>query len=140
MRSDKGSDEWSPSWKRHQGTFIAAPTDNLFKSDDVYIDAANPLKFLWHRLRMTGKENQNLREQETATPTFLIPVVRSSLTESLGFKNLFSKSSRMNRQLVLSERQAILINFGNLKPKDQLIEISTRRRIFAPHSIGMDTS
>ena len=123
-----------------KGTFILPLLRITYSSQMMFISMTQThLKFLWHRLRMTGKENQNLREQETATPTFLIPVVRSSLTESLGFKNLFSKelANKSGNWFYQKETGLIFINFGNLKPKDQLIEISTRRRIFAPHSIGI---
>ena len=136
----KGSDEWSPSWKRHQGNiYFAAPSDNLFKSDDVYIDDANPFKV---PLASTPYDRQGKPEFERTgdgdpnisyTCGQVIINGKPWIQKPL-LKELANKSGNWFYQ---KETGLIFINFGNLKPKDQLIEISTRRRIFAPHSIGI---
>ena len=136
----RGSNEWSPSWKHHKGNVYSAELDDeLFKSDDVYVDEANPFNV---PLASTPYNRQGKPEFErTGTGDSKLSytcgqvIINSKPWIQKPFLNETIKES--GSWFYQSENGLVFINFGDLKPSKQLVEISTRRRIFAPHILGI---
>lgn len=133
----KGSDVWKPDWKEDgKGIFYAKPADSLF-TDDVYFDNANPFKVL---MSSTPGGRNGFAE---------FPEIFPSLKYTLG--QVFVDGN-MWKQVPLKEEMQIEPNTwwydwhnGNiyLNPHNKAnlshryVEITTRRRVFAPHKRGL---
>jgi len=132
----KGSDIWKPKWKKMTANvYFAVPDDKLF-NDDCYKDNKNPFKVesATTPYQREGKaEVVNFGYKGDTTIVYTIGQVfvdgkmyiqRPLLKEMIdNEKSWFYDKSSGN----------IYIHFENDKPTTQQVEISTRRRIFAPH-------
>ena len=140
----RGSVEWKPSWLQHRdGIFSAVPDSELF-DDDVYLDSHNPflveLASTPHKregkpeVERTGEGNANLIYTCGQVIVNHKPWVQRPLLEEV---EKHAGSWTFMRDKDGKGRGRIFINFGALDPAKQQIEITTRRRIFAPHIRGL---
>ena len=139
----KGSNEWKPDWQSHQPGVVFATLEDALFDDDVYVDSANPFLV---ELASTPHERDGKPESERYD--------RGDPKLSYRCGQVIVNGKPWQQQPFLSEVETqtgtwtfvpgpedgggrIYINFGTLDPTQQQVEISTRRRIFAPHIRGL---
>ena len=135
----RGSDEWAPVWKAEgRGVFSAVPDQKLFTSDDAYRDSANPFRV---ELSSTPYNRQGKPELERFG--------KGDANVVYNCGQVIVNGRPWEQRPILTEIKTrpqtwnfdpgsgkIAINFGKLDPAAAKVEITTRRRIFAPHAIG----
>ena len=133
----KGSDLWQPQWEREGVLFHALPDEALF-NDDCYVDDRSPFRV---ELSTTPHDRQGKREMERGKPG------HADLVYVLGMVFI---DGRMAKQAPYKAEAAaepgawwadprtgqIFIHFTDDSAKHS-VEISTRRRCFAPHLRGL---
>ena len=136
----RGSEEWKPAWQAHAGSvFSAVPGDELF-DDDVYVDSASPLQV---ELASTpyGRDGKPEAERGIGTPdpdmvyTCGQLIVNGKPWEQRPF--LTEVETRPGTWSFAADSGRLYVNFGDLAPEQQQVEITARRRIFAPHIRGL---
>jgi hypothetical protein len=135
----RGSELWEPKWQSSgDGLFSASPDDALF-DDDVYVDSANPFRV---ELASTPYARQGKPEAERygngrndLVYTCGQIIVNGEPWEQRPF--LSEIKSRPHTWHFEADSGRVHINFGELAPGGQQIEITTRRRNFAPHIKGL---
>ena len=142
----RGSEVWTPKWRKEgKGIYSARPEDDLFDDrSSEYLDHHNPFKVLLASTpyRREGKKEAerkaegDLRFSETDDRIAYtcgqiivndLPWMEVPLKEELASETWWYDPK--------SER--IWIHFGNVVPEEQKIEITTRRRLFAPIERGL---
>ncbi len=136
----RGSEKWDPTWKKlKDNVHFAKPDPSIFESDDVYVDHPNPFLV---PLASTPYNRQGKPEHERTgkgNPELIYNcgqvIVNGRPWQQRPFlKEVTGAPKTWNFD---SETGNIYMNFGNQDPAKQSVEITTRRRIFAPHSIGI---
>ncbi|TNJ41497.1 right-handed parallel beta-helix repeat-containing protein [Tamlana fucoidanivorans] len=130
----KGSDIWQPQWNYEgEGVYSAVPEEKLFNDlPSDYPDHHNPFKV---NLSSTPYQRQGKRELERGYggDSTLVYTCGQVFVNGKQFLEVpFKKELSPNSWYYEPETEKIYIHFGNLKPQNQEVEISTRRRIFAP--------
>ena len=140
----KGSEIWKPEWKNEgKGIYSAIPDDSLFNDrSPEYIDHYNPFKV---KLASTPYQRDGIQEIErevtinskkadsrisyTCGQVFQngIPFLEVPLKEELTPKSWWYDSMK----------ERIFIHFGDQSPLNSKVEITVRRRIFAPIERGL---
>lgn len=142
----KGSELWRPSWTKHEGGLHSAKPDPVMFDDrsPEYVDDHNPLKVRlastpWNRngtselLRREAGETRigkcDPRIAYTCGQVFVNgqPYLEVPLVEEL----------QPESWLYDAETNRVFIHFGELDPAQQRVELTTRRRIFAPTERGL---
>ncbi len=133
----KGSDVWNPDWQKEgKGILFARPADSLF-TDDVYFDSANPFKV---DVSSTPWGRNGFRE---------FPDLFGSVKYTLG--QVFVDGKMWKQVPLKVEMQTehntwwydsvngeIYVNAGKYDDfSGHTVEITTRRRVFAPHKRGL---
>lgn len=158
----KGSDLWTPAWRREEGadTWSAKPDDALF-TDDAYWDSANPLRVM---LCVTPEKRLGLAEYDyfqailanpRSAPDRIATAKRDlkncdrSLRYTLGqvfIDGALCKQVGLAAELPAlagswrfdAEAGRVIVHFPAGKtPERCQVELTTRRRIFAPHERGL---
>ena len=135
----RGSEEWKPSWERHQAAvFFAAPEAKLF-DDDVYVDSANPfhVELASTPYNRDGKPEAERYQRGDANLVYTCGqvIVNGKPLEQRPF--LTEVETRPQTWTFAADTGRIYVNFGALIPAEQQVEITVRRRIFAPHIRGL---
>ena len=136
----RGSDQWSPTWKNQGGSvYSSIPNKNLFNSDDVYVDSANPFEVPlastpYNRQGEPEFERTGVGNKELSYNCGQVIVNGKPWSQKPFLKEITEESGSWHYN---KSNGLISINFGDLDPSNQIVEISTRRRIFAPHLIGI---
>ena len=136
----RGSEKWNPPWESlNENVHYARPEQSLFSSDDVYIDHSNPFLV---PLASTPYDRQGKPEHErtgNGDPELIYNcgqiIVNGRPWKQLPFLKEVLKEPES--WFFKSKTGEIYINFGKEDPAKQFVEITTRRRIFAPHLIGI---
>lgn len=136
----RGSELWSPNWQsKGEGIYAAVPEDKLF--DDIqsdYIDDHNPFKVT---LSSTPYQREGKREWERgnkfADSNLVYTCGQVFVNGKLYQEVPFFKELKKNTWHYNPASGEIQIHFEDLRPQDQQVEITTRRRIFAPISRGL---
>lgn len=132
----KGSDIWQPAWKKSAtNVYYAVPDDALF-TDDCYKDNKNPFK-------VASSSTPYGREGRAEVVNFGYPG-DTTIVYTLG--QVFVDGRMYIQKPFLSEMNAtantwfydratdnLYIHFPGDNPNNYTVEITTRRRIFAPH-------
>lgn len=141
----RGSEVWKPIWKRHSGgVFHAVPGRELF-DDDVYLDSGNPFLV---ELASTPRNRAGKPESERygrGDPNLIYtcgqlivngkPWVQCPLLSEVETRSGTWTFIRGEGEFEGTGR--IYVNFGTLEASAQQVEITSRRRIFAPHILGL---
>lgn len=142
----KGSELWTPEWKKEgDGIYSAYPDEALFDDrSDEYLDHHNPLKV---HLSSTPWSRQGRREHERREAgDDRIGKADPRIVYTCG--QVFVNGKRLLEVPLQEELEAetwwydaatdrIWVNFGGSNPTEQQVELTTRRRIFAPHKRGL---
>ncbi|MCP4195380.1 MAG: hypothetical protein GY768_32675 [Planctomycetaceae bacterium] len=139
----RGSTVWKPAWQSHKAGIVFATPEEDFFNDDVYVDHANPFRV---ELASTPYERDGKPESQRydrgdpkLTYTCGQVIVNGKPWQQRPF--LSEVETRPGTWTFVAAKEdargRIYVNFGNLDPLQQQVEISTRRRIFAPHVRGL---
>ena len=135
----KGSELWQPNWHSEgDGVFSAIPDNELFndRSPD-YIDSHNPFEVAlsstpWERDGKPEVERGFGGDPEVVYTCGQVFINGQRLRE-VPYRNEVEKG----HWFYSSKERRIYVGFGDQDPKHQQVEISTRRRIFAPTQRGL---
>ncbi len=131
----KGSDVWSPNWNNVSGNvFSATPPDSIF-NDDVYTESKNPFKVPVSSTPYGLNGKPEVDRGQSGDPNLVLSIgqvfVDGFLLTQKGY--LSEVQSNVNSWHVDMTTGTITIHFPDSYPDQHVVEISTRRRIFAPH-------
>ncbi|MEM7313071.1 MAG: right-handed parallel beta-helix repeat-containing protein, partial [Planctomycetota bacterium] len=135
----KGSDEWKPAWMADEGSvFYANLSDEMF-TDDVYLDDANPFRV---PLASTpyGKNGRPELERFGKGDESISYNCGQLFVDGVPWKQcarLEDVRNTVRSWFYDVETKRIYVNFVELEPAKCQVEITTRRRIFAPHVRGL---
>jgi len=135
----KGSDAWAPDWQSHGGGVYSAVPDSALFTDDVYLDDANPFRVA---MSSTPYGRNGRPEAERG-----IAGADPEMVYTLG--QVFVDGEPLEQRPYLAEVEAapgrwsydaasgaIYVHLDG-DPHRASVEITTRRRIFAPHRRGL---
>lgn len=135
----KGSEIWEPEWQNHgNGIFSGVPDDELFTDrSPEYVDGYNPFKI---KLSSTPWERDGKQEVDRGfggDPNLFF-TCGQVFVNGRPFREVpFKEEIKQGHWFYDSIEDRIHIGFGDKKPTDQKVEITTRRRIFAPQERGL---
>ena len=143
----KGSDEWGPEWRRHSDAIWSAAVDSALFTDTAHVDGGNPFEI---PLASTpwGREGRPEYERHLRKERAGNPKADRDLVYSLG--QVFIDGHQLRQVPFRSEMEEhadtwwydlpakeLYLHCVANGPQGRLVEITTRRRIFAPHVRGM---
>jgi hypothetical protein len=135
----KGSDLWNPDWRSHRAGVYAAAVDEGLFDDCVYLDSGNPFQVELASTPHGRNGKQERRRFDYGDPNLVYTcgqvIVDGGLLTQVPFLSEVEKQS--GTWTYDSKAKEIYVNFGDLNPVEQKVEITTRRRIFAPHLQGL---
>jgi len=130
----RGSELWKPKWQQEsKGVFYARPADSLF-NDDVYYDSGNPFKVIisstpWNR---NGYAEGIKSVKYTLGQVF----VKGEMWKQVPVKDEMLVQDKTWWYDATSGNIYLNATNGTSIPGAD-VEITTRRRIFAPHQRGL---
>lgn len=135
----KGSDVWVPEFENFTGNiFYAIPDDAMF-NDDVYVDNKNPFKVAVSSTpyRLDGKPEVD--RGYDGDPNLILTIGQVFVNGEPYIQKGYINELRAKSKSWYYDKEsgAIYIHFEDDNPARNFIEISTRRRIFAPHERGL---
>ena len=143
----KGSDEWTPEWRRQSDTIWSALVDPALFTDTAHVDGGNPFEVAlastpWGREGRAEYE-RHLRKERAGNPK-----ADKDLVYSLG--QVFIDGNQVRQVPFRAEMEEqpdtwwydrgsreLFVHRAAGGPQGCLVEITTRRRIFAPHTRGL---
>jgi lysophospholipase L1-like esterase len=148
----KGSDVWAPEWHDEGGGIFSAAVDEALFTDTAHVDGANPFRVA-SSATPWGREGRPEHARAEAGDKRFKLTADANLVYSLG--QVFVDGSIL-RQVPFRKELAgqpggwwfdadagrLFVNVPRgagsaSRPQDHEIEITTRRRIFAPHVRGL---
>ena len=136
----RGSEIWKPDWQARGGGLYAAHLDDaMFKSDDVYVDSPNPFRVAlsstpYNRQGKPELERFGKGDARVAYNCGQVIVDGRPWEQRPVRAEIDSRPRTWHFDAASGE---LAIHFGELDPATAQVEISTRRRIFAPHILGL---
>ena len=135
----RGSELWAPAWRREAESVYSALPDEALFNDDAYLDSGNPFQV---PLASTpyGRNGRPEKQRFDYGDPNLVYTCGQIIVNGEPFTQvpfLREVESQTGTWTCHPETGRITINFGSLNPTDQTVEITTRRRIFAPHIRGL---
>ena len=143
----KGSDEWKPQWRHHSDAIWSGPVDPSLFTDTAHVDGGNPFEIPlvstpWGREGRAEYE-RHLRKERAGNPK-----ADKDLVYSLGQVFIDGQQLRQVPFRAEMEQQPdtwwydraareLFVHRIAGGPQGRLVEIATRRRIFAPHERGL---
>ena len=135
----KGSERWTPAWRREAESIYSAIPDEALFNDDVYLDSGNPFEVPLASTPYGRNGRPEKQRFDYGDPNLLYTcgqiIVNGTPFTQAPFLN--EVKNRTGTWTCDRETGRITVNFGNLIPAGQTVEITTRRRIFAPHVQGL---
>lgn len=135
----KGSKVWNPQWHPEgEGVFSAKPDDSLFNDHSPeYLDSYNPLKVNLastpcNRAGRPEKERGYGGDENLAYTCGQVFVDGEPFLEVPFRRELKSGTWHYDHN-----SNTVFIHFGDKSPAESLVELTTRRRIFAPVKRGL---
>ncbi|MGV8138845.1 MAG: right-handed parallel beta-helix repeat-containing protein [Mangrovibacterium sp.] len=131
----KGSDLWKPSFQKYAGNiFYAVPEESMF-NDDCYVDNKNPFKVSVSSTPYGRDGKPEVERGYGGDPNLVFTIgqvfVDGMMYMQKGYLSELNLSART--WYYHPQNGAIYIHFEDENPAKHMMEISTRRRIFAPH-------
>ena len=131
----KGSDVWSPDWKRESdNTYYAVPEESMF-NDDCYVDDKNPFKVAVSSTPYGLDGQPEVERGYGGDPKLILSIGQVFVDGKLYIQKGYLSQTVSTPESWYYNRTsgAIYIHFSDGNPANHFVEISTRRRIFAPH-------
>ena len=135
----KGSEEWKPDWQRYKGSVYFGVPDKALFDDDVYIDSGNPffVELASTPYSRDGKPEVDRYQRGDSKLVFTCGQVIVNGKPYVQRPFLREIENRPGTWTFAPETERIYINFGELAPAMQKVEITVRRRNFAAHVKGL---
>jgi hypothetical protein len=142
----KGSETWKPKWRKEgKGIYSAKPDDHLFDDrSSEYLDHYNPFKVLLASTpyRREGKKEAERKEEGDnrfgETDDDIAYTCGQIIVNDLPWMEVPLQEELASKAWWYDQKtERIWIHFGGLIPEEQDIEITTRRRLFAPVQRGL---
>ncbi len=135
----KGSELWEPDWIQHEANVYYAVPDEALFDDKVYLDSGNPFRVA---LASTphGRDGKPEKQRYNTGDPKLVYTCGQVFVNGILFTQVpFIAEVEAQAQAWTYGRRTdrIYVNFGPLKPAEQTVELTTRRRLFAPHVQGL---
>lgn len=142
----KGSEVWEPQWRQEgHGVYSASPDPKLFNDkSDEYLDSHNPLRVRlasspWGR---NGQSEIKTREEGEDRIGVCDETVRFTCGQLFVDGDRFTEAPKRDE---LAEgswwyddgTDRVHVHFGDRGPGERLVELTTRRRVFAPVKRGL---
>jgi hypothetical protein len=135
----RGSEIWQPDWQRHKGVVYYAVPDEALFDDRAYLDSGNPLHVELASTPYGRNGKQERQRFDYGDPNLVYTcgqvIVNGSLLTQVPF--LTEVEGKIHTWTFDAETGRVYVNFGDLTPKEQTVELTTRRRLFAPHIQGL---
>ncbi|MEI6556245.1 MAG: right-handed parallel beta-helix repeat-containing protein [Paludibacter sp.] len=131
----KGSDVWNPRWESLTSeVFYAIPDEKMF-NDDCYKDNKNPFKVATSSTPYGREGRAEINFGYKGDSTIVYNIGQLFVNGEMYIQHPFlSEVNEMKKTWFYDKSSGrIYVHFPDQKPEKQTIEISTRRRIFAPH-------
>jgi parallel beta-helix repeat protein len=133
----KGSDVWNPTWKKNAtNIYYAIPNDALF-NDDCYVDNKNPF-MVASSSTPYGREGRAevVNFGYTGDTTIVYTIGQVFVDGIMYIQKPFLSEMKSTVKTWFYDRKTdnLYIHFPTDNPNNYAVEISTRRRIFAPHT------
>jgi len=131
----KGSDIWNPKWtKLASKVYFAIPDDSMF-NDDCYADNKNPFKVASSTTPYGRQGKAEVYFGYTGDTTLVYTIGQVFVDGIMYIQKPFINEMNSMEQTWFYDRKSgnLYIHFADDVPANHTVEISTRRRIFAPH-------
>jgi hypothetical protein len=135
----KGSDVWRPDWTRHSpSVYFGVPDESIF-ADDGYLDSGNPFRVA---MASTPHGRNGRPEHERfgyGDPTLAYNCGQVFVSGTMFTQVPFLEEVEQQPDTWTFDAVSgrIYIHFGDRLPEELTVEITTRRRIFAPRVRGL---
>jgi len=143
----KGSEIWKPEWRQERAGIWSGAVDPALFTDTAHVDGANPFDIGFSSTPW-GREGKPEYERHLAKERAGNPKADPKLVYSLG--QVFVDGAILRQAPYREELQRepgtwwydrdgqrLFVHFAAGGPQDHEVEITTRRRIFAPHERGL---
>ncbi len=135
----KGSNVWRPDWKPEgDGVYSAHPDDAMFDDrGSEYVDHYNPLKV---QLASTPEGRAGRREHERgfAGDADLVFTCGQVIVDGQPLREVpFERELEAGNWWYDANSESVLVHFGRRDPQSCVVELTTRRRLFAPSRRGL---
>lgn len=135
----KGSEQWQPAWtQKAEGVFFAVPDGKLFNDiPEEYVDSHNPFEV---ELASTPWQREGRREKERGYrgDDSIVYTCGQIFVDGKRYREVpFHRELKPGCWHYEASTKRIYVHFGELAPAEHLVEITTRRRIFAPTKRGL---
>lgn len=131
----KGSDIWTPAWnKLASSVYYAIPDDALF-NDDCYKDNKNPFLVASSSTPYSRQGKAEVHFGYTGDTTLVYTIGQIFVDGIMYIQKPFIAEMNATQKTWFCDRKTgtLYIHFEDDKPSNHSVEITTRRRIFAPH-------
>jgi len=143
----KGSEVWKPEWRQERDRIWSGAVDQSLFTDTAHVDGANPFAIGFSSTPY-GREGKPEYERHLAKERAGNPKADPELVYSLGqvfVDGAILRQAPYRKELEQEpgtwwyDRDAhrLFVHFADGGPQDHEVEITTRRRIFAPHERGL---
>jgi hypothetical protein len=135
----KGSDVWRPDWKKESGNIYYAVPDEAMFNDDSYVDNKNPFKVAVSSTPYGLDGKPEVERGYGGDPNLILSIGQVFVDGKVYTQKGYLSQTVSTPESWYYNRTsgAIYIHFSHADPASQVVEISTRRRIFAPHLRGL---
>jgi len=135
----RGSELWEPDWTQQKtGVYYAVPNEALF-DDQAYLDSGNPFHVELASTPHGRNGKQEKQRFDQGDPNLVYTCGQVFVNGVLFTQVPFLSEVEGQAQTWTHDGKTgcIYVNFGSLRPTEQFVELTTRRRLFAPHIQGL---
>ncbi|MEI6752865.1 MAG: right-handed parallel beta-helix repeat-containing protein [Paludibacter sp.] len=131
----KGSDVWKPKWNKLSASIYYAVPDEKMFNDDCYKDNKNPFKVASSSTPYQREGKAELYFGFPGDSTIVYTIGQVFVDGNMFIQHPFLSEVKENENTWYYDTKSgnIYIHFSDDNPEKKTVEISTRRRIFAPH-------
>lgn len=131
----KGSDIWKPKWNKLSASIYYAIPDEKMFNDDCYKDNKNPFKVASSSTPYQREGKAEIYFGYKGDSTIVYTLGQVFVNVEMFIQHPFLSEVKTTERSWFYDQKTgnIYIHFTDDNPEKQTVEISTRRRIFAPH-------
>lgn len=131
----KGSDIWKPSWNKFGTTVYYAIPDEAMFNDDCYVDNKNPFKIASSSTPYSRQGKAEVYFGYAGDTTLVYTIGQVFVDGVMYIQKPFIAEMNATAKTWFYDRKTgnLYVHFSDDNPSGHSVEISTRRRIFAPH-------
>ena len=135
----KGSEIWEPEWRKDaEGVYSAIPEDHLFTDrSPEYVDHYNPFRTELASTPYQREGKYELQRGWEGDSTLVYTCGQVCVDDQMLKEVPYQRELEPGTWYFDPETGRLHIDFGSKDPADCLVEITTRKRIFAPYERGL---